>query len=417
MFRSRLGIIFQLSALVFFLFPSYAASLDLSLHGFLQGAYAVNLAGQNPSGGDFKWAEERAQLRLEAVRGPLRLYLKTDGLVEHVDSKADIELREGYLDFSSDKWDLRAGRQVVTWGLGDLVFINDVFPKDYEAFFSGRPLEYLKKGVDAVKVGFYPGPVSVELFFIPVFEPNTFPDSRRFHMYDPMAGIPREELRPEKGMDSAEYALRLYRDIAGFDASLYFYHGFSRQPAGRPDDPSMPARLSLVYPELSVYGASMQGRAIGGVLSLEAGYYDSRQDRSGSDPMLPNSQSRFLIGFQRQFWEDFTLGLQYYGEYMHRYHEYAESLPPGFPRERRLRDLLSLRLTQFLRNQTLRLSFFSFWSLSDGDFLLNPEVKYHFSDHVWAALGANLFGGGEKWSQFGQLDRNDNLYMQVRYEF
>ena len=44
-------------------------------------------------------------------------------------------------------------------------------------------------------------------------------------------------------------------------------------------------------------------------------------------------------------------------------------------------------------------------------------IKYNFSDHIWAALGANIFGGGEKWSQFGQLDRNDNVYLQMRYKF
>jgi hypothetical protein len=52
-----------------------------------------------------------------------------------------------------------------------------------------------------------------------------------------------------------------------------------------------------------------------------------------------------------------------------------------------------------------------------GDYLLNPEVKYNFSDHIWAAIGGMVFGNGEKWSQFGQFDKNDNVYLQVRYEF
>ncbi|MEK6529201.1 MAG: hypothetical protein AABZ36_10020, partial [Nitrospirota bacterium] len=112
-----------------------------------------------------------------------------------------------------------------------------------------------------------------------------------------------------------------------------------------------------------------------------------------------------------------TLGLQYYCEYMNDYSKYVENLPAGFPQERKLYDLVAVRLTQFLKNQTLRLSFFSFYSPANGDYLLNPEVKYNFSDHVWAAAGANVFGGGEDWSQFGSLDKNDNLYVQVRYEF
>jgi hypothetical protein len=391
---------------------------DISLHGFLQGNYSVDTSSSNPDGGDFKLAEERLQLKLEAVKEPFRLFIKTDAYYDHISEEPELELREGYLDFTASAWDMRAGRQVITWGLGDLLFINDVFPKDYEAFFSGRPLEYLKKGVDGVKIGAYPGFASFELVVIPFFEPNHFPDHNLFWMFDPMSGITnRERDKPSVTFENTEIALRVYRDIAGFDTSLYFYRGFFRQPSVIPDNFMTPSKLTLIYPELSEYGASLQGRALDGVLSLEAGYYDSREDRSGTDPMLPNSQTRYLIGYQRQMWEDFTVGLQYYGEYMHDYSEYTGNLPKGFPKEKRLHDLVSVRLTQFLLHQTLRLSWFSFWSPSDGDYLLNPEIKYNFTDHIWAAIGAMSFGGGEKWSQFGQLDRNDNVYVQMRYEF
>jgi len=184
-----------------------------------------------------------------------------------------------------------------------------------------------------------------------------------------------------------------------------------------PDNPMMPTKLTFFYPKLTVYGASLQGKALDGVVSLEAGYYDAIEDRNGNDPMMPNSQTRFLVGYQRQLWEDFTVNVQYYAEYMHDYAEYKKNLPPGLPQERRLFELVAVRLTQFLMHQTLRLSWFSFWSPSDGDYLLNPEVKYNFTDHIWAALGGMVFGNGEKWSQFGQFDKNDNIYFQLRYEF
>ncbi len=46
----------------------------------------------------------------------------------------------------------------------------------------------------------------------------------------------------------------------------------------------------------------------------------------------------------------------------------------------------------------------------------------HNSNKVQVALPggvtylANIFGG-TVWSQFGQLDRDDNVYLQARYEF
>ena len=122
---------------------------DVSLHGFVQGNYSLNTAGDNPDGKDFKWSEERAQIKLEATAEPFRLFIKGDAFHDNIDKHSMLELREGYADYTSEKWDARVGRQVITWGVGDLLFINDIFPKDYEAFFSGRPMEYLKKALTA----------------------------------------------------------------------------------------------------------------------------------------------------------------------------------------------------------------------------------------------------------------------------
>lgn len=413
--RNSLKVLILLAA---FCLPSSIYAADVSIHGFFQGNYSLGTDSSNPDGGDFKWAEERVQLKLDANREPFRLFLKTDAFYDHIDRKADMELREGYIDYTSGKWDTRLGRQVITWGVGDLIFINDVFPKDYEAFFSGRPLEYLKKGVDGVKLGAYPEFASIELVAIPIFEPNNYPDSKRFYMFDPMPNVThREEKDPASNFENTELAARIYRDIAGFDTSVYFYRGFYRKPYMIPDALNNTTKITFHYPKLSVYGASLQGRALDGVVSFEAGYYDSRQDRNGADYTVPNSQTKALIGYQRQLWEDFTIGAQYFTEYMHNYSEYKRAQPGGLPKDRKIGQLVTMRLTQLLMHQTLKLSLVSFYSASEGDYLANPEIKYNFSDNIWAALGGNIFGGGEKWSQFGQLDKNDNIYMQIRYEF
>lgn len=403
--------------IIFLLLSRLAYGSDISLRGFLQGNYSLGTANSNPDKGNLKWAEERLQLKVDINRDPLHMLIKTDAFYGHVEEKADIELREGYLHYNAEKWDARIGRQIITWGLGDLIFINDIFPKDYEAFFAGRPLEYLKKGSDGVKIGAYPGFVSFEFVAIPFFEPNNYPNPKRFWMFDPMPGIRKEEKEPAINFENPEFALRMYRDFAGFDASVYHYRGFFRQPSLLPDNPMMPKKLTLFYPELSVYGASLQGRAIDGLLSLEAGYYDSREDRDGTNPMVPNPQIRYLTGYQRQLWEDFTIGVQYYGEYMQNHSNYKQNLPAGFPEEKKQNQLVTMRLTQFMVHQTLSLSLFTFYSSTYRDYMLNPSVKYNFSDHIWAAIGGNVFGGGKTWTQFGQLDKNDNVYLQMRYEF
>ena len=317
------------------------------------------------------------------------------------------------MDYSGGAFDVRAGRQVITWGLGDLVFVNDVFPKDHEALFAGRPLEYLKRGVDAVKLGAYPEFATFELVLAPDFRESRVPDARRFWLFDPMPAVTnRETVKPGRG----DAGLRIYRDIAGYDAALYLYRGFQRTPSMRPDSIAAPTKITFFHPELSVYGASLSGRAGAGVLSLEAAYYDSRQDRAGRNFTVPNSQTRLLAGYQLQPWEDFSLNLQYYAERMHDYAAYQAALPGGFPAEKRWNSTVTARATQFFLHQTLRFSVYASYTASNGDYYLNPELRYSFTDRVWGALGANAFGGKPS-GQFGQFSRNDNVYLQVRYEF
>lgn len=390
-----------------------AARADVTLSGFLQQNTAVNTVSANPDGRHQKWLEERAQLKLDAAGGGWHLLAKGDVAYDHLGRQEQSELREGYVDYTAGNWDLRVGRQVITWGLGDLVFVNDVFPKDHEALFAGRPLEYLKLGVDAVKFGLYPQLASFELVVAPRFRESTIPDARRFHLFDPMAAVPnRETVTPDK----SEAGLRIYRDIAGYDAALYLYRGFHRTPSMRPDSATGPTRITFFYPGLSVYGASVSGRAGEGVASLEAAYYDSREDRGGSDVAVPNSQTRLLVGYQIQPLEDLSLGFQYYGEYMRDYTAYRASLPAGFPVDKRWSHAITARLTQFFLHQTLRLSVYASYNATTGDRFLNPELRYSFTDKVWGAVGANVFSG-KPWGQFGQLARDDNVYLQLRYEF
>ncbi len=389
------------------------ARAEVAFSGFLQQNTAANTAAANPDGRHAKWLEERAQLKLDASGGAWRLLAKGDVAYDHLGRQDQSELREGYVDYTASRWDLRAGRQVITWGLGDLVFVNDVFPKDHEALFAGRPLEYLKRGVDAVKLGAYPEFANFELVLSPGFRESRIPDARRFHLYDPMPAVAkRETVKPGQG----DVGLRIYRDVAGYDTALYLYRGFQRTPSMRPDSMTAPTKISYFYPQLSVYGASVSGRAGEGVLSLEAAYYDSRQDRSGNDFAVPNSQTRLLAGYQIQPAEDLTLGLQYYAEIMQDYGAYVAALPTGFPVEKRWSNTVTARLTQFFRHQTLRLSAYASYNASNGDHYVNPELRYSFTDKVWVAVGANFFGG-KPWGQLGQLSRDDNVYLQVRYEF
>jgi hypothetical protein len=396
---------------------------NFEMHGFFMGDYSLRTNDQKPDGKegkDFLLADERLRLDIfgwtESIEASVRI--KGDFFFDHVSEEPGTDLREAYVDYTTGDFDFRLGRQIVTWGVGDLIFINDVFPKDYVSFFSGRPLEYLKIGVDGLRTRYSSALVNAEFLVIPFFEPNNLPTSKRFLFFNPFSEIPlREKEEPVTTLKNTQLAIRLYRRIKDFDVSVYAYRGFWLTPNIKPDDLASPTRMVTFYPELSVYGLSAQGGAIGGILSFETGYYQSREDEGGKDPFIRNSQIRFLIGYQRQIWKDFTAGVQYYGEYMAQYDEYLENLPEGVSRIDEYRDIATVRLTHLLMHQTLKLSFFAFYSPSDEDYMIIPEVTYSFTDELSAALGANIFGGEEDGLNFGQFEKNDNIFIIIKYEF
>lgn len=392
----------------------------IDVESFLLGTYSPRTSGETPEGRRFLLAEERLRLDLtawsESTAAEARV--KIDGTHDSITGEFDVDLREAYIDYSADKLDLRVGRQIATWGVGDLLFINDVFPKDWVSFFSGRPLEYLKLGVDSARVNYSSRSLNVELMIVTDFRPDTLPAPRRFFLHDNFFGVfNRIQVHPDTGLDNPEVALRMYRRIGGFDASAYVYRGYWRSPGQAPDDYAVPTRVTHFFPALSVYGISAQGQAMGGVLSFESGYYDSRDDNAGTNPAIANSETRLLLGYQTQLSEDFTLGVQYYAEIMMDFDAYERTSPGGGALKNGYRDIVTLRLTRFLAHQSWMLSLFAFYSPAEQDYLLQPNIVYKVSDVFSAAFGANIFGGANRTTFLGQFDKNDNLYLRLRYDF
>jgi hypothetical protein len=178
-----------------------------------------------------------------------------------------------------------------------------------------------------------------------------------------------------------------------------------------------PAGGTLFYPKLSVYGTSVQGPLLRGVAGFEFGYYDSLEDRSGTNPLIENASLKYLLGYDRELWTDFSVRVQYYLEQMLEYGAYKASLPPGAPEKKEVRHLLFLRLTRLLRYQTVELSLIGFYSPSDEDGMVNPQISYKISDRLSVVSGVNVFFGKRDFTLFGQLEKDDNLYLRLRASY
>ncbi|MBI3926216.1 MAG: hypothetical protein HY319_11800 [Armatimonadetes bacterium] len=387
------------------------ATPSQEVSGFVQGVGALRAAASEQAASPLVSGELR--LRLDLLHRPEEgpsLTIRNDLVYDAVDRVFRDEVREAYvdLDLGSDAR-LRAGRQIITWGVGDLLFVNDLYPKDYQAFFSGKPLEYLKIGSDAVKLDLTLKDATLELVAIPLFQGDRLPAPPGFSLSDPFRGLPRTTVKPAQGV----YAARLSFSAGDYDTAIQAYHGFFLTPAARVQG----SQLIQTYPGLNSCGVSVQGPGPGGaVLSGELAYYDSEADRRGTDPVVENSSLRMLLGLQKDLAEDFSLGVQVYADKMLHYDRYRATLPPGMPGREDVRTLVTARLTRLLEHQSIKLSLFAFYSPSGHDVMVTPEMQVQVSDDAQICIGANVFGGRPS-TPFGALEENTNVYSWFRIHY
>ena len=396
-------------------------SLPVKIHGFGEAALGVRVVDDPTIADDFVLAEARFRLDLSHYSDRADVLFKGDLVADAVTGDVEIDIRQALVALRVAEWfDVRLGRQVLTWGTGDLIFINDRFPKDFVSFFIGRADEFLKAPSNSARFSFYTPPFDFDFVWTPVFTPDVAITGERLSFFNPRTGQiesavtlggPLDPMLPPKDLGNGEFAGRLYRTISGYELAAYGYVGFTKRAAAFDTAANRPT-----YSRLDAFGASLRGNLAGGIANLEGGYYYSVDDKDGDNPTVPNSDIRGLAGYEREIARNFTLSLQYWLVWTQDYDELIRnSLAPDLERPE-ARHTFTARLSWLLRQQTLLLSLFTFYSPSEDDAYLRPVIEYDWSDAVKLTLGGNVLLGPDA-SFFGQLKNNSNIYMRVRYSF
>ncbi len=400
-----------------------------NFHGFEEVMFGYRHGDDYTKRPDYNVLENRFQLKLRSFpEKPDILYdynavfnFKGDFTVDgYYSGKTDFDLREVNLTVSPlDAWDVKIGRQILTWGTGDYLFINDIFPKDYVSFFTGRDTEYLKSPSWAVKTSYFGEKFWLDMVMIPYFEPNVMPSGDRISFYDVLrrqySGRDSEFFRrePPHQAENIQYAVRLYHQEGSLEWAVYGYRGFYLSPLGYKN----PANAEYYYPRLNVYGGSLRAPVLNGIGNIEMGYYDSRDDEGGTNRLIPNSSVKAMTGYSRDFAGDLSLGFQYFCERILAYHDYRRNLLAGDLRQDEFRHLLTVSLVKQFRNQTITWDNFVYFSPSDLDGYFRMSLSRKFGDRFTLTVGGNYFFGEDDYTEFGQMEGNTNVYTRARYIF
>lgn len=340
---------------------------------------------------------------------------------QYFDKNIDFGLREAYMDFYSDKLDLRVGKQQIIWGKAEGVFITDVIsPKDLSEFLL-RDFEEIRTGVTSVKLNYHSGNHTIEGVWVPAFTPTLMPETGS--IWAPKLSFP---INPTWDYSTANKNLTVANSEAFLRYSL-MSSAFDLELVGGTflyDDPAMhltkqidPVTRQLTsltvrpdYHRTNMAGGSFSVPVGDLVIRGEGAFYDGRYFQTVSptaaDATIEKNFVHYMAGL------DYTLG--------------GVKLSTQFIQERVLdyevsmnNDEVETTMTFLAKKDFFRerlwLELFAYVGLNNEDALIRPKVSYSVADGVDLQLGANLFTGNT--GRFGQYDDNDMLFMKLKYSF
>ncbi len=355
-------------------------------------------------------AELKGQLEVSHDLERGQLSAKLDLHVDGIEDGLWFDLREGLLSLPlGDRAHARIGRQVLSWGTGDLLFINDRFPKDFETPLAGGEDLYFKAPSNSLRLDWRFEALSVDLAWTPRFTPDRYIDGQRLGFFDARSGarVGGADLidarEPRGGLNSGEWGLRLHRRHEGVEYALYAYRGFDKQPLGA-DAQGRPSHFRR-----DSAGFSLRGPVSGGIASFEAGREWSGANLDAVAARVPHKTSA-MLAFEKEWRPKLTVGLQLYAE------RHDAEFANASPLNGESRQLVSLRISRQALRDRLNLSAIAFHSPDQHDRWLRLTASHRLSDQWLLGASANVFGGREQ-RFFGQLEDDSNAGVWVRRQF
>lgn len=221
---------------------------------------------------------------------------------------------DGYIDWFTARFELRAGYQVFSWKTVESVSQADILNQsDREADLFDPP----KIGEASVRARFIlPTQAQnvLELYYLPYFTPSPLPTTGS--RYDFFQGTPYSltqdgttfrylsrdgEFRPQW---AARYQTQL---LESFDVALYYFHGYRRFPLFRPlsggGGPQVDSStFTHLYPPLQQGGFTFQGALGNWLWKGETAFIRYEQELRGRTGAIVDPYLAYSAGFEYTFY-------------------------------------------------------------------------------------------------------------------
>ncbi|MCK5372294.1 MAG: hypothetical protein KAQ62_27220 [Cyclobacteriaceae bacterium] len=410
--KTILLIVFTLTYTVF------AQSIDFS--GYLRN-YTGMLVGNGSN--DFVILQNTFNLNIESRHD--NSFFKVNPMIYHdfADS-ITFRLRESYMDFYFDNFDLRTGIQQIVWGKADGVFITDIVsPLDLFQFLLPE-FDEIRIGVVGAKFDYYLGDNTFEIVWLPVFTPTKYADPNSVWAIEPTFPIiptfdySNETVKPS--LENSELflkysALTTYIDfeiMGGYmwDDNPTMFSSFVPDSTG-----GMNLIISPEHMRLPIAGGSFSTTLGPVVLRGEGAYYWGKYYNT-TTPQIDNGVIQkdyihYMLGVDFTLWS-INFSTQFIQTVIMDYEPILKPTPLVSGEYNTMMTYLARYSTL---NETLTLEIFSYYDFGYDDALIRPRILYDYSDSINLQFGANIFTGTE--GIFGQYNKNDMIYGKIIYSF
>jgi hypothetical protein len=195
----------------------------------------------------------------------------------HQDRDVFVSFEEAYVDLAFRRFELRVGKQKVSWGrLDEIQPTDNLNPEDLSEFLFRPELER-KIGIPAIKLSTFLEAYTAELVWAPFFTAYRFPN-RRDRWFPPLLTVPGrvdtplgsvpirvrypDVREPPLTLASSDVGMRIQRAFGEAETSLSVFHGWDKTstfgtrgaatvvPTGMPGSPVAPSIDLDIVPKL-----------------------------------------------------------------------------------------------------------------------------------------------------------------------
>lgn len=389
-----------------------ADELQMQVKGFLDTYHAARTEGK----GEWLASRTRARGELTLEKGGARLFVSMNAIYNALlKEQTGITLREAYLSYANAHVDLRAGRQIIIWGVADALRLTDqISPMDYTEFLA-QDYDDIRTPVNAFRLRLVRQAFNVELVCIPVSDFFTLPTDERnpwaAHIDAPMPyTFDLDSRKPKTRLRNVEFGGRLSVNLSGIDFSFCGLHTWNKMPAFSYAVDPAGASMTVVghYRRLTMFGADVSfpiGRFV--VRGELAANLNEVQNAEFGSEVRGRNVFNALLGVDWYAGNDWMLSAQYA-------HKHVGGSIEGLSVLRNT-GVATVRVSKELFRNTLALSSFAYIDVSHGGVFNRLSCKYDLNDQISLTAGYDYFHADA--GMFAMYSRNSEVWVKLKYGF